>query len=118
MSRAKQLDELYLKFLDKAQTAPGAVAMDSTEQKLLNIVAQAHTKSTVLNVTDLLARNDIASPATLHKRLTSLNENGLVSIDLIPNEYPRKAVVLTNKAIGYFNALSKSMRQVVSRAKS
>lgn len=115
MSRTKQLDKLYLQFLDKAQTAPDAVALDATEQKLLNLVAQAHAQSDIVNVTELLTRDDIASPATLHKRLTSLREKRLITIEPIPNEYPRKTIDLTNKAISYFNALSKSMRQAVAK---
>lgn len=115
MARKKRLNDLYLRFLNLKQAVEGMTGkglLDEIEERLLHLVADAHLNGHDLNVTDLMQRRELASPATLHKRLGSLKAAGLISIEPVPGEYPRKSVQLTDKAIKYFNELSKGLRKV------
>lgn len=114
MAKTKKLNDLYLRFLSQKQTvesAAGSGLLDDIEERLLQIVAQAHLNNADLSVTDLMQRTEIASPATLHKRLQSLRESELISIEPVPNAYPRKAVTLTAKAVNYYNKLGTEMKK-------
>lgn len=116
MARKKRLNDLYLRFLNHKQSLEGMTGkglLDEIEERLLYLVADAHLNEVDLNVTDLMQRRELASPATLHKRLGSLKAADLISIEPVPGEYPRKSVELTDKAVKYFNELSKGMRKVV-----
>lgn len=116
MAKTKKLNDLYLRFLAQKQnveTAVGPGLLDDIEERLLQIVAQAHLENADLSVTDLMQRTEIASPATLHKRLQSLRETELISIEPVPNAYPRKSVTLTPKAINYYNKLASEIKKAV-----
>ena len=62
--------QIYLRFLnliqalDSAQTAP---TMDLDAKKLLEVIAVHHAQEKPLTVTDAMAFNTIASPATIHR---------------------------------------------------
>lgn len=118
MAKSKKLNDLYIRFLNQKQsveTSGGNDLLDDIEERLLQMVAQAHLSNADLSVTDLMQRTEIASPATLHKRLQSLREAELISIEPVPNAYPRKSVTLTPKAISYYNRLASEMKKA-SRA--
>lgn len=119
MAKTKKLNDLYLRFLNQKQaveTATGAGLLDDIEERLLQIVAQAHLENADLSVTDLMQRTEIASPATLHKRLQSLRESDLISIEPVPNAYPRKSVTLTTRAVNYYNKLATEMKKAARAA--
>jgi len=115
MAKTKKLNDLYLRFLGAKQSAENGAAdglLDDIEERLLQLVAQAHLEGADLSVTDLMQRTEIASPATLHKRLGSLRHSGMISIEPVPNAYPRKAVTLTSKAVTYYNKLATEIRKI------
>lgn len=119
MARKKKLNDLYLRFLNHKQSVEGMTGkglLDEIEERLLHLVADAHINDLELNVTDLMQRRELASPATLHKRLGSLKAADLISIDPVPGEYPRKSVELTDNAVKYFNELSKGMKKISREA--
>lgn len=119
MARKKRLNDLYLRFLNLKQAVEGMTGkglLDEIEERLLHLVADAHLNGHELNVTDLMQRRELASPATLHKRLGSLKAAGMIAIEPVPGEYPRKSVELTDKAVKYFNELSKGLKKVAREA--
>lgn len=115
MSKKTELNELYFRFLRLKQSVEGmtrARALDAIEERLLTYVAMAALKGDAPQVTDLMQLSEIASPATLHKRLGNLEKRGFVKIKPVPNAYPRKAVTLSSKAVNYFNALSEGLAKL------
>lgn len=115
MSRKSELDDLYFRFLNLKQAVENVTkleTLDTIEEQILQCLARAYLAGKSLCVTDLVANADIASPATMHKRLQNLHRTGYIRIEPVADEYPKKNVTLTPSAIRYFNRLAKGLRTV------
>jgi DNA-binding MarR family transcriptional regulator len=106
----------YLRFLHLAQAIstelPNA-EVDSTAIRLLEAIAVSELNKAPLTVTDAMALNSIASPATLHRKI-----NNLIELDLIAQVFDggnrrTKYLVTTKHAAGYFNKLGQAMSQAL-----
>jgi DNA-binding MarR family transcriptional regulator len=105
----------YLRFLHLAKAIkaiPLLPGLEPIEEKILEIVADAHILKARLSVKDLMNKSELGSPAMLHGRLQSLREKGW--IDLAPTEDARrKQLELTPASLQYFEKLSKLMSKAV-----
>lgn len=108
-----RLNPTYLDFHQLRRKAE--LLFDEVSEQVLIAVAEAHRNQETLNVSDVIMRPDIASPATLHKRLTKLERDGFISIEPIPFAYPRKSIELTDKGIKAVNDLGKFVRQAAKK---
>lgn len=109
-----KLSTIYLRFSNLKRAIEGVTGgelIGEIEHKLLDLVAWSRLREETWTVTGLM-ESGIASPATVHKRLKTLV--GLDMIRLVPTDpYPKKHVVLTDKAIEYYNRLADAMRDAV-----
>jgi DNA-binding MarR family transcriptional regulator len=81
---------------------------------LLEAITEAHAAGTPLKVTDALEL-DVASAATLHKKIDALKAHGFVQIEH-PEETKRtKFLVPTEKALSHFDALGKALLNAASK---
>ncbi len=105
----------YLRFLHLAQAikeVPLLPGLEPIEEKILEIVADAHLMKARLSVKDLMNKSELGSPAMLHGRLQSMREKGWIA--LAPTEDARrKQLKLTPASLQHFEKLSKLMSKAV-----
>lgn len=111
MTKPSRPADLYLRFLNLTEALrglPSLPALDPLEQRILELVARAGQASTRLCVRDLLARDELGAPATIHTRLKSMREKGWLTLS-DTDDSRRKQVELTQAALSYFDQLSAAM---------
>jgi DNA-binding MarR family transcriptional regulator len=101
---------LYLQFLAHAAGInPNKHAnLDLTAIRLLEVIAGCHYHEP-LTVTEAMSLQEIASPATLHRKLDDLLIAGLITHQQLPDNRRTKNLLITQKAEDYFLALSRAM---------
>jgi DNA-binding IclR family transcriptional regulator len=111
----KQLVDAYFRFLNLAQAVqalPSVPKLDAAEERLLEALTAAWHAGHVLTVTETMALSFAGAPATVHRKLTKLREQGLVKLDDTINADQRtKAVVPTPKALAYFEKLAACLEE-------
>ena len=106
---------LYLKFLSYSSDAN--LDIDHTAHKLLEIIAVC-AQHEPLTVTEAMELTEIASPATVHRKLNQLIAKQLITAVYDGQNRRTKYLVLMPKAISYFHKLSESMKTCVLEAQT
>jgi DNA-binding MarR family transcriptional regulator len=83
--------------------------IDLLSLRLLEAIAIAHSEGNALTVTDAMALNAIASPATMHRKLTSLLDAKLIEQVFEGKNRRTKYLVPTVQASNYFEQLGKAL---------
>jgi Fe2+ or Zn2+ uptake regulation protein len=110
---------IYLRFLNLIHALDGganAPAMDLDAKKLLEVIAVRHSAEKPLTVTDAMALNTIASPATIHRKLDQLRELGMIDTVFEGKNRRTKYLVPTQMAHDYFNQVGQVMQQALATA--
>lgn len=68
-----------------------------------------------LTVTETMALSVAGAPATVHRKLTSLKKQGLVSVDESSDDLRIKTVAPTRKALEYFEKLAACLEEAKKR---
>jgi len=112
------MNDLYLRFLRIVQTLDGRKNslqdIDVTALQLLNEIAVRHFDGKTLTVSQAIALNKIASPATLHRKLDELREGGLIEQTFEGKNRRTKFLVPTKAAKAYFDRMSGAMQSAVN----
>jgi Fe2+ or Zn2+ uptake regulation protein len=111
--------QIYLRFLNLIHALDGganAPAMDLDAKKLLEAIAVRHAQDKALTVTDAMALNNIASPATIHRKLDQLRELGMIDTVFEGKNRRTKYLVPTKMAHDYFNQVGEVMQQALAQA--
>lgn len=98
--------DIYLRFLQLAEALrglPSLPALDPLEERILALIARAEQER--LSVRDMMAKEDLGSPATVHGRLKSMREKGWIML-ADTEDSRRKQVELTQAALLHFDKLS------------
>ena len=114
----KQLVDAYFRFLNLAQAVqalPSVPKLDATEERLLEALTAAWHAGRTLTVTETMALSAAGAPATVHRKLTRLKEQGLVSVDETSADLRIKTVVPTRKALAYFEQLAACLDEAKKR---
>mgnify|MGYP000299426472 CR=1 FL=1 len=109
--------QIYLRFLNMIHALDGganAPTMDFDAKRLLEVIAVRHSEQKPLTVTDAMALNSIASPATIHRKIDQLRELGMVDTVFEGNNRRTKYLVPTQAAHDYFDQVGKVMQQAIS----
>jgi Fe2+ or Zn2+ uptake regulation protein len=85
--------------------------IDLTAQKLLEVLTLHHAQERALTVTDVMQLQSIASPATLHRKLSILLEHGYVDLVFEGKNRRTKYVHPTEKTNQFFNSLGKAIQE-------
>lgn len=104
----------FLRFLHlKAVLSGHAVEaeVDLTAQKLLEVVCLRHDQRQALTVTEAMQLQSIASPATLHRKLSALLELGYVDFVFEGSNRRTKYIHPTAKTNAYLEAMGQVLQQ-------
>ena len=111
-------NDAYLRFLQLAEAIRGLPALpplDPLEERILSWVARAAQQQERLSVRDMMAKEELGAPATIHGRLKSMREKGWITL-ADTEDARRKQVALTKDAVKHFERLSKCMVQAAKGA--
>jgi DNA-binding MarR family transcriptional regulator len=103
--------DIYLRFLqcaDALRGTPALPALDPLEERILMLVACTGQEGQRLSVRDMMAKDELGAPATVHNRLKSMREKGWLTLS-DTEDTRRKQVELTQAALEHFDALSHCM---------
>lgn len=119
MKKPTRPADIYLRFLQLTEAIrglPSLPALDPLEERILALVARAGQKKERLSVRDMMARDELGSPATLHSRLKSMRKKGWIMLT-DTEDTRRKQIELTQAALRHFDKLSKCLLQAAEGSK-
>jgi len=102
----------YTKFLHLKQTLDfkhKSKPMNLKAEKLLEQIAISFTNESPLTISEAMGLESIASPATLHKKITELISNGWIKTVFEGINKRTKYLVPTTQLNNYYVTLSKLM---------
>ena len=112
------MSNLYLRFLRIAralnQNKTTMKTVDATTMLLLNEIAIQHFDGKDLTVTEAMNFSQIASPATIHRKLDELRELGFIEQIFEGANRRTKFLVPTKLANAYFEKMSEAMTNAVN----
>ncbi len=85
---------------------PSVPKLDAAEEWLLEARTAAWHAGRMLTVIETMALSMAGAPATVHRKLTKLKEQGVASLDETIGDQRTKAVVPPQKALAYFEQLA------------
>lgn len=88
------------------------IDLDSVSMRLLETITTAHSHGTPLKVT-VAMELDIASAATLHKKIETLKAQGYVQVEHPEDSKRTKFLAPTQQTLKHFDALGKAMLKAV-----
>lgn len=115
MKKSQRPAEVYLRFLELAEAIrglPSLPPLDPLEERILSLVAKARQGEERLSVRDMMAKDELGAPATIHGRLKSMREKGWIVL-ADTEDARRKQIELTPSALRHFDRLSKCLLQAV-----
>ena len=110
-SKTRSGADIYLRFLQLSEAIRGLPALpplDPLEERILAWVARATRAGERLSVRDMMAKEDLGAPATIHGRLKSMREKGWIVL-ADTEDARRKQIELTAAALEHFARLSRLM---------
>lgn len=110
-SRSRSAADVYLRFLQLSNAIRGLPALpplDPLEERILAWVARAARAGERLSVRDMMAKDELGAPATIHGRLKSMREKGWIVL-ADTEDARRKQVELSEDALRHFAHLSRAM---------
>jgi hypothetical protein len=111
LTQPKPGADMYLRFLQLCEAAPSPRALgplDPLEERILGLVARASREHQRLSVRDMMAKEELGAPATIHGRLKSMREKGWIVL-ADTEDARRKQVEPTRAAMQHFARLSRCM---------
>ena len=111
MKKTTRPADIYLRFLQLAEAIrglPSLPSLDPLEERILALVARAGQQTERLSVRDMMAKEELGSPATIHGRLKSMREKGWIMLS-DTEDARRKQIELTQAALIHFDKLSRCM---------
>jgi len=109
MKNSRQLSQTYLKFVNLVSAIRELPALDAMEERVLTGLAIAWSKGERVPVLHAMALAPDTSPTTVHRRLKSLRQKGLIELREDENDSRIKYVLPTSAAEDYFARLGKCL---------
>ena len=109
----------YLRFLNLTHAVNdqlGKTEVDLLALRLLEAIAIADAKGAPLTVTEAMGLHAIASPATMHRKLNTLLDAGLIAQTFEGKNRRTKYLVPTASAAKHFEQLGKAMVTALQQA--
>jgi DNA-binding MarR family transcriptional regulator len=113
MKKPTRPADIYLRFLKLTEAIrglPSLPPLDPLEERILALVARVGQDRERLSVRDMMAMDELGSPATIHSRLKSMREKGWIMLS-DTEDTRRKQIELTQAALSHFDKLSKCLMQ-------
>ena len=96
-------------FIDLTTDETDYGQLDSMSQRVLEWVCTRYNPKSNLFVQSIVLDSKIASPATIHKCLATLEETDFLNFEVDPEDARRRIVSPTTKALKTLNTLSKQV---------
>ena len=109
-----QNQSVYLRFLSLLHAIEGKGELpnlDLDAKRLLEVIAVQHSQGKPLTVSDAMAMTQIASPATIHRKLDVLREIGMIDTHFEGKNRRTKYLCPTPQAEKYFSQVGEVMQQ-------
>jgi DNA-binding MarR family transcriptional regulator len=109
--------EIYIKFLSLVHAIEGSdqlPALDHDAKKLLEVIAIKHSQGQDFTISDAMAMQHIASPATIHRKLDQLRISGLIDSAHEGTNRRTKFLKPTPQALSYFDTLGTLVQKAIS----
>jgi DNA-binding MarR family transcriptional regulator len=107
------MKQIYLRYLVLAEALRKSnidlSGIDDIGKKLLEAIAIKSAQGQPLVVTQTMELSEIASPATIHRRIEILKKAGLIQVMQTEQNQKIKFLVPTQISIDYFDKLGKLM---------
>jgi SOS-response transcriptional repressor LexA len=119
MRKTNRPADIYLRFLQLAKVLPSVPSLPSLEpleERILDFVARAGQNKERLSVRDMMKRDELGSPATIHSKVKSMRQKGWIMLT-DTEDARRKQIELTQAALLHFDNLSKCMVQAIKARK-
>ena len=107
----------YLRFLNLLRAVevsflpPG---LDPTAKCLLERIACQHDQGQPMTITEAMALHEVASPATIHRKIDDLRTAGLVDTEFQGDNRRTKYLIPTHKARKYFDKVNALLPNALS----
>jgi DNA-binding MarR family transcriptional regulator len=95
--------------LDSLESQTEYKNLDASSQRLLEWIAVRVQKEAPLHIQEIILKSEVASPATVHKLLTILEQEGLISMSVDVSDSRRRIVQITTQASRLFSKLDKGL---------
>jgi DNA-binding MarR family transcriptional regulator len=109
LNKSSRTADVYLRFLQLSEAIrglPSLTPLDPLEERILAWVARSAQQGDRLSVRDMMAREELGSPATIHGRLKSMRAKGWIAL-ADTEDARRKQIALTAAALEHFARLSR-----------
>jgi len=95
--------------LDSLESESEYSKLDIISQRLLEWISVRNRKDSPLHVQEIVMKSQIASPATVHKTLSLLEQRGLITVTIDAHDSRRRIVAVTPHAERILSKLSKGV---------
>jgi DNA-binding MarR family transcriptional regulator len=99
----------YLRFLNLLRGVEASLlppTLDSTAKSLLERIACQHAMGAPLTITEAMALEEVASPATIHRKIDDLRLAGFVDTEFQGDNRRTKYLTPTTKARKFFDKVN------------
>lgn len=97
------------KLLGSLESDTGLNKLDPIGQRLLEWIAVRTQSAAPLHIQEIVMKSEIASPATIHKTIVTLEQQGLISVNIDEFDSRRRIVRTTIQAERLLAKLSKEV---------
>jgi DNA-binding MarR family transcriptional regulator len=95
--------------LDSLESQTEYKNLEASSQHLLEWIAVRVQKEAPLHIQEIILKSEVASPATVHKLLAILEQEGLISMNVDASDSRRRIVQITTQASRLFGKLDKGI---------
>jgi hypothetical protein len=100
----------FLQLTEAIRGLPSLPPLDPLEERILTLVARATQAQARLSVRDMMSKDELGAPATIHGRLKSMREKGWITL-ADTEDARRKQIELTRAALQHMARLSQAMER-------
>jgi hypothetical protein len=115
MPKAAGFAETYLQFVRLARAVRDIPPMDAMEERILGGLAAKWAAGERVRVLEAMDLDVASSPTTVHRRLRSLREKGLITFADDQADSRIKYIVPTGQAWSYFTKLGQAVEKAARK---
>lgn len=115
MPKSEGFAETYLQFVRLARAIHDVPSMDAMEERILSGLAAKWAAGESVRVLEAMDLDVASSPTTVHRRLRSLREKGLITFADDQTDSRIKYIVPTMLARSYFAKLGKAIEKAARK---
>ena len=110
-----KIQKIYLRFLELTnllEQSSSLPLLEPIEKRILEIIAKANFKNERLSVKDMMAKSEIAAPATIHKNIHLLVKKRWIYLE-DTEDARRKQLQITSEGMRYFAKLGVAVQKSI-----